>query len=1178
MGLIPLEQDEPRQGLIPLNENESKQGLFTLSGERVHRLSFSITGQKKEPAQEQVMSEDENVDSFIKSLRRGGKTEEEITSIVESELKGIEKNPLVDPISAGAGGFGGGFVTGGIRRGIASGIAAIVPEAALGTATEEVADIDPRLSIPFAITAGLITGVTLERALEKAILKVSKKVLTKNVLKRLVAAGKVKLGKGDLSDPFVREAAGILKAGEIIGPPKIVQREIKKRSARELQGLVKRSERKIELQRQLEARKGKTFQERKIIGDDQPPVEIELVSPAGRKARVEEAIETPGFKRTAEQKIEAGAFAKQQKKVLPTSIRPPSKSSTLFDASGSPIELSGFLAGVEIDEDGNVTLDAEKATIGLAAGIFIKRGGKVKINNKNAKIKNLLKKKVTISKAKDLISPPPKKFPKYAGSINLNRTDISDQAKDVVLKASKEVPKKKIPWKETEAFGEALGLTPKELQKAANRIGRGKLTGVIEASRQLHVDASQDLGVELNKIANNPAARSDEVLVQAGEAFERYKTAIFTPMQELSSEAGRALAAQRKIIGPKKHAQNIEKVLENMGGRETANEMIDNFKRLDFGNPYEVAKAARNLEIPKYKDLMYEWFYNSILSGPPTHLVNITSNTLWQAYQIPHKAVRSLIDIPVAKLQGRQREHYLSEIVPMFTGMKTGLRKGVAKFFEMAKKGHVEEDLTKWNQEIGSALGAFERSPSKILRGLAPIISFPTRLLRAEDMLFRNIAYDSEINASAMRIAIKEGFSGKELTRKYTKLINNPTKGMLESAGEYADYATFLDAPGKISKSFQQVRDAVPGGRFLLPFVLTPGNLLKRGVEMIPGLGLAIQTDKLKGAELSDVLTKQVMGGSVMAYFASLYLDGRMTGGVPSDKAERDAFFRQGKLPWSIKIGDSWVQYSRIEPFKTVLSSVAVLGDGYAKRNEEPAPEVITAMALDLGRSFLDSSYMAQTADFITAIQRGEDSTEAIQKMISRTTSAFVPFSGLQRSLVRASEAVEEGEATLRQPKGFIQILKSQTPLLSEQVPARLDIWGEPIKFEGVIPEKSKISIGESVIAATRQFLPYKWREESTDPVEIELGRLGDLGFGYPGAPSKVIKGIKLTQEEHNQYVEKSGKWIKKKLDKLLPSTTRSDEAQANIRDEIFRVGRAKFANEIFSKISKERKKKRRTR
>ena len=56
-------------------------------------------------------------------------------------------------------------------------------------------------------------------------------------------------------------------------------------------------------------------------------------------------------------------------------------------------------------------------------------------------------------------------------------------------------------------------------------------------------------------------------------------------------------------------------------------------------------------------------------------------------------------------------------------------------------------------------------------------------------------------------------------------------------------------------------------------------------------------------------------------------------------------------------------------------------------------------------------------------------------------------------------------------------VSKGEINLVSNKVPARLTIWGDETVIPGTI---------------LQHWLPYKWSKETSDPVEIELGRLNE--------------------------------------------------------------------------------------
>ena len=260
---------------------------------------------------------------------------------------------------------------------------------------------------------------------------------------------------------------------------------------------------------------------------------------------------------------------------------------------------------------------------------------------------------------------------------------------------------------------------------------------------------------------------------------------------------------------------------------------LDLFKKINFENPREVERFLNRIGDPQLKDYFWEYWYNNILSGIPTHLVNVASNTFWGAYQIPMRGIQGGLDNMIVKFTGKERQRYASEMLPMFAGYKTGFKRGSKRALETFKTGEPPLDLdTKWDIEMGASTSAFERSPYPALRKAAPFFTLATRALRTMDVWANSIAFDTQINALAERAANQKGLKGEEKNKFVLKLRENPTKKMIEDSKAFAKYSTFMDDPGKFTEWVNQGRGKIPGGRFVIPFVNTVGNLMKRGVEM----------------------------------------------------------------------------------------------------------------------------------------------------------------------------------------------------------------------------------------------------------------------------------------------------------------------------------------------------------
>ena len=417
---------------------------------------------------------------------------------------------------------------------------------------------------------------------------------------------------------------------------------------------------------------------------------------------------------------------------------------------------------------------------------------------------------------------------------------------------------------------------------------------------------------------------------------------------------------------------------------------------------------------------------------------------MWLSWQVPHRALTAGVDKVISTLSGRQRKYFMSEIVPMMAGVPPGFKKGKDAFKEMIKTGRIEGIRTKFNRDIGNAImSAFERSPNKNLRKLAPVVSGPTRALSGMDVWHNSIAYDMQYRALAKRISIQTG-------QDELKLLKKPTQEMMEEASEFARYATFQDMPGAFTKGMMKLRESFPGGRLIVPFVNTIANLTKRGVEMTPGIGLTLA----RGQDPAEIIAKQIEGSVITLLLANKLTNGEITGAAPTDKAERDAFYRQGKLPWAIRVGGeidengqmkggTWIQYRRIEPFNTVIASVTEFYNNFAKNpDDKTITEQFSNASKGVAMNLIDSSYMQGVQQILNRYGK-------IEGTVQRQLSSLVPFSSFWRSINRSVEAIVEGNAKLRETKDFLGAASQVLPGFYWLKEPKLDVWGEDILIEG---------------------------------------------------------------------------------------------------------------------------------
>ena len=687
-------------------------------------------------------------------------------------------------------------------------------------------------------------------------------------------------------------------------------------------------------------------------------------------------------------------------------------------------------------------------------------------------------------------------LPKYAGSINLEKMNIPIEQKKLLLETAVEFPKRIQSHEETIARAESIYKNYDKMENLIKKAGKQQALNPEEltAIRQLNADATKSFHklVQTTNAKEIPAKMDD-----------LYKT-IFKARSEASSIAGKALEAH-KIEIP---LDQLGKAFANLSEKQKKSPWLwEKFRKLDLDNPLEVMEFVERIPDPKFRDYFYSYWYNSILSGIPTHMVNIASNTAWMAFQVPHKVLTAGIDKMITKFSGKERQYFLNELVPMMAGMKKGFTKGREGAWEMIKTGKSSTYESKWTREIGSTIvDAFERSPHKGLRKIAPLVTTPSRGLRAMDVWANSIAYDGSLRAIARREGMLKKFKGLELKQFEKKLLENPTKLMKEKAEKFARYATFMDEPGKITKQFLKLREVTPGGRLIVPFVNTLANLTKRGVEMTPGIGVAAQLAGRKmGAThpVQEIIAKQIEG-SILAYVMLNKAEkGDIVGAAPENKAERETFYQQGKIPWSIKIGDKYYSYRRIEPFNTIMASASIFYDKILKAADgKTKTAIFTDFAKEIKNNLIDAPYFAGVQTVLNRHQQ-------LEKLVPRMTTSLVPYSGFWRSINRAYEVATKGEAVIHDTSSLLGALSSIVP--------GLDVEPESTRFG----EKKKLAGG-----VFRQWFPYKYSEIKHDAVE---NLFMEIGY-HPGMPKKG----EMSPMAYEEYLKEFGRLTRLQLENML--------------------------------------------
>jgi hypothetical protein len=211
-----------------------------------------------------------------------------------------------------------------------------------------------------------------------------------------------------------------------------------------------------------------------------------------------------------------------------------------------------------------------------------------------------------------------------------------------------------------------------------------------------------------------------------------------------------------------------------------------------------------------------------------------------------------------------------------------------------------------------------------------------------------------------------------------------------------------------------------------------------------------------------------------------------------------------GWQPYSVKIGDTWYAYNRLDPVGATLGLGADISEIIGSSDDADALDMASAAVVAVAKNVSSKTYLAGIMNFITAFDRAkaDPSKEnlSFKNYMEKTASSFVPLSSFSAAIER------QVDPTLRSAQGVVERIKSRTAGYSADLPPTLNLFGEPVVLEG--------GIGPDIMS------PIYTSTIKKDPVTDELSRI-NIGITMP---SKVVGGVRLDTQEYHDYVLLAGK------------------------------------------------------
>jgi hypothetical protein len=379
--------------------------------------------------------------------------------------------------------------------------------------------------------------------------------------------------------------------------------------------------------------------------------------------------------------------------------------------------------------------------------------------------------------------------------------------------------------------------------------------------------------------------------------------------------------------------------------------------------------------------------------------------------------------------------------------------------------------------------------------------TLPFRSLGAQDSFFKVLNNGMELAAQASRQVAEEMERGDltpdQAKARYRELRDNPTEAMRIASKDFAEWNTFTNPPGPITRKWEQWRQwnnpyATATTHIMFPFTRTPGNLA--AYSFLDHTPLARATDKYKadmaagGARADMALAKMGMGTILLTIAFQMAMDGMITGGGPEEPEKRRAWMQSGWRPFSLRIPNGtnpdgspryvFVPINRLDP----VASIPLLGAELAEtltarggRIDETWERAWTAATFSIAEIAMNKPTMMGLSNIMHALV---EPTRFTHTYAQRTAASFVPAG--------AAYIANRQDPVMRSTWDIMSAMKARTPGLSQSLPPQLDFWGR---------ERTRQSgLGDWFDALSPLFAR---TNEAAQPIDRELGRLNY----YPSHP-----------------------------------------------------------------------------
>jgi len=680
------------------------------------------------------------------------------------------------------------------------------------------------------------------------------------------------------------------------------------------------------------------------------------------------------------------------------------------------------------------------------------------------------------------------------------------------------------------------------------------------AMRRQKKPISRKIGLEKSELQNTALVR-EFLNNQAGGMSPKKAVKLIKEMYDPNN----AEATIRKVLGIAKKAQGkslldmtteywINSILS--GPRTQAVNLLGNLLTQALGAAEMTAGAVLSGNMPLAKAalaLSFDWnLYREAFSAAGKTLItgrevlDVGSRTM----ETSRQAIGESIDFdPLGKGSKDIDRNAINTLGTVINLPARGLLTGDEFFKQIAfrRAARLKAGMEAINSGISDSKGIAKYVEDK----LSKVVTVGGQVMSEEALIREAVKQADDLGLVGQKFAKKRAAHIKKyVDDNFDEDASNLAAYALEEA-KYFTHTRELEE-GTLGKGIQNLTKNFAFARFVLPFVRTPSNLLSFALERsplglpyrIPGTnkklnvpGLRAEAEAMReGLKSSDPVVKAAARGKIVTAFtaAGLFYDmvfnnnntfPTITGGGPKDEKQKKILEETGWRPYSIKMGDTYYSYQRLDPIATLLGISADMSEMMKENqeaNEEGLEQVGIAMATALSRNVANKSYLSGVQLWAEALQ---DPDRFGERLGRNYVSSFVPNV--------LSQMQDYDKQSMREVRSIADAVLKKMPGGRDMLDPRRNILGEEKTIDygtmGFINPVATSKEKDDAILQEMADLQYAFRQPSP---KISGGNVNLLDFVNNRGRTAYDRSLDLLQT-----VTVGGRTLRQTLKRLIKSS-----------------------------------------